>query len=246
MICPSSARTKATRFEKPLPTNAASERAASAPGSSVRKAPFEISVRVGSQILGRSRRAPSASAAMTRPRAETSHDSAPRRSTATGNSGRTRIRSVCGKARSTTELRTAGRPSMRCSTAAPFKQTRLRPSNERSSARTSAASAGDAPSTSTDAHGEHGRLACQGVEPTGEQHEHSADRERPARGRKPQHVEAPPARELENLLAHAGDFAARPARPTWGLGATRPRRGTRPRAATRRRTAPRHVVWPRS
>ena len=37
VICPSSARTKATRLGKPLPTNAASERAASAPGSSARK-----------------------------------------------------------------------------------------------------------------------------------------------------------------------------------------------------------------
>src|SRR5919198_552694 len=55
---------------------------------------------------------------MTRPRTDTSQEPGPRRNTATGSSGTTRMRSVWGNARSTTELRTAGRPSTRCATAA--------------------------------------------------------------------------------------------------------------------------------
>src|SRR2546430_850775 len=80
---PSWIRAHVTRCAKPAATNARRARA-TAPASSVRNEPTRTSKPVGSQIRGVARKAPRSTAAITRPRAETSQDAAPLRSTATG------------------------------------------------------------------------------------------------------------------------------------------------------------------
>ena len=172
---------------------------------------------------------------MTRPRAETSHDSAPRRSTATGSSGTTRIRSVCGNARSTTAaadgrqavdalldrgtVRARRGCARRTSEArpGPLQRAPERRPRPRSSARRTWRSRARAR-----------RARRRPVRAL------SADRERPARGRKPQHVEAPacagawrtfsPTRVTSPLQARGSYLVS------WGQ--LEPRRGTRPRAAS--------------
>src|SRR5207244_5511006 len=132
----------------PAATNARRARA-TAPASSVRNEPTWTSKPAGNQIRGVARKAPRSTAAITRPRAETSQDAAPLRSTATGRSGSTRTRKVCGKSRSYVADWTAGSSCSRWTTAAPFSARRLVPSNPRKAPATCVASAGGAPRTST-------------------------------------------------------------------------------------------------
>ena len=98
-------------------------------------------------MRGRPGRAPRPSSATTRPPAAASHDDDPWRSTATGTSGTTAMRSVCGNPRSNDAPATIGTLSARWASSARSSPSRLSPTAGASAFRTCAATSGGAPST---------------------------------------------------------------------------------------------------
>ena len=195
VICPSSARTKATRLGKPLPTNAASERAASAPGWSARKAPLVSSVRDGNQILGRSDRpraldrADHSAARGDEPRVRAAPKHRDGKLRDDVDPERVRERPVDDRTANGREAvdTPADRVPVERDEASPVERRELGPDLGSERRR----GAFDLDRTN----GEHRGLARDRVEASGDQYHADPDRERPSRGRKAQHVELPPARE---------------------------------------------------
>ncbi len=117
----------------------------------------------------------------TRPRADTTQASLPRRRSNTGRSGRTTIFRVCGNPRSKETDRTSGTVAIRRSIWPAFTRSRLRPSSGARAARTSACTARRAADDLEPRNREERRLPCDRVRSARDGEECDPDRERTTR-----------------------------------------------------------------
>ena len=217
----------------------ASARAAEPPCVGSRKPPTRIWTAVGTQIRGRTPSLPRGTRETTLPRAETSQLSAPRRSTATGRSGTTTTRSVCGKDRSYPAESTAGSASTRRSSDRAVEREQARSEQRRERRPHLRLEPGRRTGDLDAANREDGALACGRVRPGGHGHDREADDERARSGQEPKassrRARAPHPRGWERsrsrararlptstLDGHGPRFAAGGSAPTRGRGRGRP------------------------
>src|SRR5579862_660401 len=145
---PRSTRTTRMRPESGGRTEARAA-AARPPCAGPSRSPMPKSVVRETQIRGSGLRWTFRTLLSTRPRAETTKPSAPRRRSRTGRSAWTRTRSVCGKSRSKLTETTLARLAIRRSISSPLTSSRLRPLSPASAARTSACVAAGPPTTTS-------------------------------------------------------------------------------------------------